>query len=178
MYYYLSYLILEVILNNKFIYEKKFMKLAINEAKKALAINEVPIGCVIVKDNKVIAKAYNKRIKEKSSLAHAEILAIKKACKKVNDWRLENCIMYITLEPCPMCAGAILQSRIPVVAIATKNQKAGAAGSIVDLFNLEKANHKISLILSDEEERKEASELLTSFFKNLRKTKIQAKFNL
>ena len=83
-------------------YNKKFMKAALKEAKKALAIGEVPIGCVIVYEDKILARAYNKRVKDKSSLSHAEILAIKKACKKMGDWRLENCTMYITLEPCPM----------------------------------------------------------------------------
>ena len=110
------------------------MNMAIDQAKKAYNINEVPIGCVIVHEDKVIANAYNRRNKDKSTLSHAEILAIKKACKKLGDWRLENCTMYITLEPCPMCAGAIVQSRIEKVVIGCLNLKAGCAGSIINIL--------------------------------------------
>lgn len=156
-------------------YEKKYMKAAIREAKKALAIDEVPIGCIIVKNNKIIARAYNKRVKDKSSLSHAEILTIKKACKKIGDWRLEDCTMYITLEPCPMCAGAIVQARIPKVVIATMNPKAGCAGSVINLLNIPNLNHQVEISMADEEEKNEAAKLLQDFFKNLRTNKMKAK---
>ena len=151
------------------------MKAAIREAKKALAIDEVPIGCIIVKNDKIIARAYNKRVKDKSSLSHAEILTIKKACKKIGDWRLEDCTMYITLEPCPMCAGAIVQARIPKVVIATMNPKAGCAGSVVNLLNMPNLNHQVEISMADEEEKNEAAKLLQDFFKNLRTNKMKAK---
>ena len=147
-------------------YEKKYMKAAIREAKKALAIDEVPIGCIIVKNDKIIARAYNKRVKDKSSLSHAEILTIKKACKKIGDWRLEDCTMYITLEPCPMCAGAIVQARIPKVVIATMNPKAGCAGSVINLLNMPNLNHQVEISMADEEEKNEAAKRLQDFFKN------------
>lgn len=156
-------------------YEKKYMKAAIREAKKALAIDEVPIGCIIVKNDKIIARAYNKRVKDKSSLSHAEILTIKKACKKIGDWRLEDCTMYITLEPCPMCAGAIVQARIPKVIIATMNPKAGCAGSVINLLNMPNLNHQVEISMADEEEKNEAAKLLQDFFKNLRTNKMKAK---
>jgi hypothetical protein len=156
-------------------YEKKYMKAAIREAKKALAIDEVPIGCIIVKNDKIIARAYNKRVKDKSSLSHAEILTIKKACKKIGDWRLEDCTMYITLEPCPMCAGAIVQARIPKVVIATMNPKAGCAGSVINLLNMPNLNHQVEISMADEEEKNEAAKLLQDFFKNLRTNKMKAK---
>ena len=156
-------------------YEKKYMKAAIREAKKALAIDEVPIGCIIVKNDKIIARAYNKRVKDKSSLSHAEILTIKKACKKIGDWRLEDCTMYITLEPCPMCAGAILQARIPKVVIATMNPKAGCAGSVINLLDMPNLNHQVEISMADEEEKNEAAKLLQDFFKNLRTNKMKAK---
>ena len=156
-------------------YEKKYMKAAIREAKKALAIDEVPIGCIIVKNDKIIARAYNKRVKDKSSLSHAEILTIKKACKKIGDWRLEDCNMYITLEPCPMCAGAIVQARIPKVVIATMNPKAGCAGSVINLLNMPNLNHQVEISMADEEEKNEAAKLLQDFFKNLRTNKMKAK---
>lgn len=156
-------------------YEKKYMKAAIREAKKALAIDEVPIGCIIVKNDKIIARAYNKRVKDKSSLSHAEILTIKKACKKIGDWRLEDCTMYITLEPCPMCAGAIVQARIPKVVIATMNPKAGCAGSVINLLNMPNLNHQVEISMADEEEKNEAANLLQDFFKNLRTNKMKAK---
>lgn len=109
----------------------KFMKAAIVQAKKAYALGEVPIGCVIVKDNQIIARGYNRRSIDHNTLAHAEMIAIKKACKKLGDWRLEDCTMYITLEPCPMCAGAIVQARIKNIVIGAMNAKAGCAGSIL-----------------------------------------------
>lgn len=152
--------------------DEKYMKLAIREAKKAFAIGEVPIGCVIVSDDTVIAKAYNKRIKNKSTLAHAEILAIQKACKKIGDWRLENCKMYITLEPCPMCAGAIVQARIPEVIMGAANPKAGCAGSIVNLFAMDGLNHKVNSVFLEGELHDEISLMLKDFFKRLRTKKL------
>ena len=154
-------------------YNKKFMKAALKEAKKALAIGEVPIGCVIVYEDKILARAYNKRVKDKSSLSHAEILAIKKACKKMGDWRLENCTMYVTLEPCPMCAGAIVQARIPTVVIGSMNPKAGCAGSVINLLDMSALNHQVEILRADEASIFEASLMLSEFFKTLRQNKIK-----
>lgn len=145
---------------------QKFMKKAILEAKKAEALGEVPIGCVIVREGKIIARGYNKRKTAKNTLSHAELIAIDKACKKTGDWRLEDCVLYVTLEPCQMCAGAIVQARIPLVVQGCKNEKAGCAGSIIDLFNVDKFNHKVELIEGVLEE--ECSTMLTSFFRSLR----------
>ncbi len=145
---------------------EKFMKKAMEQAKKAAAIGEVPIGCVIVRDGKIIARGYNRRKNDKNTLSHAELTAISKACKKTGDWRLEDCVLYVTLEPCQMCAGAIVQARFPLVVIGCKNEKAGCAGSIIDLFNVEKFNHQVETINGVLE--KECSEMLTDFFKSLR----------
>ena len=126
----------------------------------------------IVRDGKIIARGYNRRNTEKSTLAHAEIQAIRKASKVVGDWRLEDCTMYITLEPCQMCAGAIVQARIPRVVIGSRNPKAGCAGSVLDLLHVPAFNHQVELeegILQEE-----CSEMLTSFFRELRKKKKQA----
>ena len=147
--------------------KEKYMKEAIRQAKKAGKLDEVPIGCVIVRDGKIIARGYNRRNTEKSTLAHAEIQAIRKASKVVGDWRLEDCTMYITLEPCQMCAGAIVQARIPRVVIGSRNPKAGCAGSVLDLLHVPAFNHQVELeegILQEE-----CSEMLTSFFRELRK---------
>ena len=111
--------------------EEKYMKAAVREARKAAALGEVPIGCVIVYEDKIIGRGYNRRIADKNVLAHAEIAAIRKACRKMGDWRLEGCTMYVTLEPCPMCAGAIVQARIPKVVMACMNPKAGCAGRVL-----------------------------------------------
>lgn len=148
--------------------EEKYMKAAIKEALKAGALGEVPIGCVIVYEGKIIARGYNRRIIDKNVLSHAEIIAIKKACKKVGDWRLENCTMYVTLEPCPMCAGAIVQARIPNVVIGCMNPKAGCAGSVLDLLHQEGFNHKVNTQMGVLGE--ECSKLLKDFFKELRRT--------
>lgn len=145
-----------------------YMKIAIKEAQKAFDIGEVPIGCVIVYKDTIIAKAYNKRIKDKSTLSHAEILAIKKACKKLGDWRLEDCTMYITLEPCPMCAGAILQARIPNIVIGAMNPKAGCAGSVINLLNMDGFNHRVNIEILEDDIHKECSQLMKTFFKKLR----------
>ena len=149
--------------------DEKFMKVALLQAKKAKSINEVPIGCVIVYENNIIARGYNKRNLKKNSIAHAEIIAIEKACKKLNDWRLEGCTMYITLEPCQMCAGAIVQSRIDRVVIGCMNKKAGCAGSLLNILQMDCFNHKVDItydVLKDE-----CSTLLTDFFQLLRKSK-------
>lgn len=147
----------------------KFMKEALKEAKKAELINEVPVGAVIVKDGKVISRAYNKKETTNSAINHAEIIAIQKANKKLNSWRLLDCEMYVTLEPCSMCAGAILQSRIKKVYIGTMDQKTGSCGSVFNLFDDYKFNHKVDIesgICKDECEK-----ILQDFFINLRNTK-------
>lgn len=149
--------------------EEKYMKEAIKQAQKAYAIDEVPIGCVIVKENKIIAKAYNKRNTNKTTLAHAELLAIQKACKKLGDWRLEECTMYITLEPCQMCAGAIVQARIPKVVIGTYNPKAGCAGSILNLLQMKEFNHQVEVVGNVLEE--ECSQMMKQFFREMRERK-------
>lgn len=146
--------------------DEKYMKVAIRQAKKAYAIGDVPIGCVIVYENKIIARGYNKRNKNKTTLAHAEILAIAKASKIIGDWRLENCTLYVTLEPCQMCAGAIVQARIPRVVIGTMSPKAGCAGSVINLLEMEEFNHQVEVERNVLEE--ECSAMLTSFFKELR----------
>ena len=150
----------------------KFMKAAIVQAKKAYALGEVPIGCVIVKDNQIIARGYNRRSIDHNTLAHAEMIAIKKACKKLGDWRLEDCTMYITLEPCPMCAGAIVQARIKNIVIGAMNAKAGCAGSILDLMNIQRFNHQVDTLLLDGEIHEECVELLKNFFRELRQKKL------
>ena len=155
----------------KYTEDEKCMKEAIKQAKKAEAIGDVPIGCVIVHDGQVIARGYNKRNKDTTVLAHAELLAMKKACKKLGDWRLEDCTMYITLEPCQMCAGAIVQARIPRVVIGCRNPKAGCAGSILNLLNVPAFNHQVELTEGILQE--ECSTLLKEFFRKLRKIKVQ-----
>ena len=148
--------------------DEYFMRLALKEAQKAYDIGEVPIGCVIVKDDKVIARGYNKREKLKSSLAHAEIIAITKASKKLNSWRLEGCKMYITLEPCIMCGGAIIQSRIDEVIYGAKDNRFGVHDSITNIFNL-KFNHSVSI--KNKVLENECSSIISDFFKKLRETK-------
>lgn len=149
--------------------DEKYMKEAIKQAKKAYKQDEVPIGCVIVHEDKIIARAYNKRNMKKNPLAHAEIMAINKAAKALGDWRLEECTMYITLEPCQMCAGAIVQARIPKVVIGSMNPKAGCAGSILNLLQVAKFNHQVEIVSGVME--KECTEMLQNFFKELRKKK-------
>ena len=124
---------------------EKYMKDAIRQAKKAAALGEVPIGCVIVHDGQVIGRGYNRRNTDKSTLAHAEITAIKRASKKLGDWRLEDCTMYVTLEPCQMCAGAIVQSRMKKVVIGSMNPKAGCAGSVLNLLQMAQFNHQVEI---------------------------------
>lgn len=147
--------------------EEKFMAAAIREAHKAAALEEVPIGCVIVRDGKIIARGYNKRRTDKNVLSHAEIIALRKACRKTGDWRLEECELYVTLEPCPMCAGAIVQARIPKVCIGAMNPKAGCAGSVIDMFQLDALNHQVETVIGILGE--ECSQMLKDFFKAMRK---------
>ena len=147
--------------------EEKNMKAAIKQARKAEALGEVPIGCVIEYEGKIIARGYNRRIVDKTVLAHAEILAIRKACRRMGDWRLEGRTMYVTLEPCPMCAGAIVQARIPKVVIGCMNPKAGCAGSVLDMFHEPGFNHQVEVESGVLQE--ECSQMLTEFFKDLRK---------
>ena len=144
----------------------KYMKEALKEAKKAYRLGEVPIGCVIVHDNKVIGRGYNRRNTDKTTLAHAEISAIKKASRVIGDWRLEDCTLYVTLEPCQMCAGAIVQARIPRVVMASMNPKAGCGGSILNILEMDEFNHQVNVSRGILE--KECSELLVKFFKELR----------
>ena len=149
--------------------DESFMKQAVKQAKKAYDKLETPIGCVIVHEDKIIARGYNKRNMKKNTLAHAEILAINKASKVLGDWRLEDCTMYVTLEPCPMCAGAIVQARIPHVVIGSMNPKAGCAGSVLNLLQQDGLNHQVEItkgVLAEE-----CSGLMTSFFRELRKNK-------
>lgn len=145
---------------------KIFMKKAIEEAEKAAKIGEVPIGAVIVKDGEIVSTGYNKRENHKNALLHAEIEAIDDACKKLQSWRLIDCSLYVTLEPCPMCAGAIINSRIRRVIFGAKDAKAGSCGSVINLFELE-YNHRPEIISGVME--KECGDLLSNFFKNLRR---------
>jgi len=149
--------------------EEKFMKEALKEARKAYEKEEVPVGAVIVKDGKIIARAYNLKESKKDTTKHAEIEAIKKASKKLDSWRLEDCEMYVTLEPCPMCAGALIQSRIKKVYIGTKDPKTGACGSKLNLLNDYNFNHKVEI--NDDVLQKDCENILKDFFKKLRNMK-------
>ena len=149
--------------------DRKFMRQALTQAKKAAAIDEVPIGCVIVCDGKVIARGYNRRNIESSVLGHAELAAMKKASKKLGDWRLEGCTMYITLEPCPMCAGAIVQARVDRVVIGSMNAKAGCAGSVLNVLQEKRFNHQVEMEKGILEE--ECAAMLSGFFAQLRERK-------
>lgn len=151
--------------------DEKYMRAAIREAKKAGAIGEVPIGCVIVYEDRIIARGYNRRTTDKNVLSHAEIIAIRKACKKIGDWRLEGCTMYVTLEPCPMCAGAIVQARIPKVVFGCMNPKAGCAGSVLNMLEQEGFNHQVETEIGVMGE--ECSQMMKDFFKELRNRKKQ-----
>ena len=144
----------------------KYMREAIRQAKKAKALGEVPIGCVIEYRGKIIGRGYNRRKTDKNTLSHAELNAIRKASKVMGDWRLEECTMYVTLEPCQMCSGAIVQARIPKVVIGCMNPKAGCAGSILSIFDVPEFNHQVETEKGMLEE--ECSALLTDFFKELR----------
>ena len=144
----------------------KYMKEALKQAKKAYALGEVPIGCVIVYEDKIIARGYNRRNTDKNTLAHAEVAAINRASKKLGDWRLEDCTLYVTLEPCQMCAGAIVQSRITNVVMGCMNPKAGCGGSILNILEMPEFNHQVNVLRGVMEE--ECSQILQDFFKELR----------
>ncbi len=145
---------------------EKYMREALKEAKKAIRLGEVPIGCVIVYEDKIIGRGYNKRNTKKTTLAHAELIAIEKASKVLGDWRLEDCTMYVTLEPCQMCSGAIVQARVKKVVIGTMNPKAGCAGSILNILQMKEFNHQVETEIGVLEE--ECTKVLQSFFKELR----------
>ena len=149
--------------------ENKYMADALKQAKKAYEIDETPVGAVIVKDGKIISRAYNKRETKKNCLCHAEIMAINKACKKLGGWRLFDCDMYVTLEPCPMCAGAIISARIKNLYFGAYDEKSGCAGSVLNLFEENKFNHNVNVtggVMVDE-----CSGILKDFFKYLRDKK-------
>lgn len=147
--------------------QETYMKEALKQAKKAYLLGEVPIGCVIVYQGKIIGRGYNRRNTDKNTLSHAEITAINKASKRIGDWRLEECTLYVTLEPCQMCAGAIVQARIPEVVMGCMNPKAGCAGSVLNILEMPQFNHQVSVtrgILGQE-----CSDMLKTFFTELRK---------
>lgn len=146
--------------------QEKYMKEALRQAKKAYALGEVPIGCVIVYEGKVVGRGYNRRNTDKNTLSHAEITAINKASKKVGDWRLEGCTLYVTLEPCQMCAGAIVQARIDEVVMGSMNPKAGCGGSILNILEMKEFNHQVRVTRGVLKE--ECTRMLTQFFKELR----------
>lgn len=146
--------------------QEKYMKEALKQAAKAYALGEVPIGCVIVHEGRIIGRGYNRRNTDKNTLAHAEITAINKASKKIGDWRLEDCTLYVTLEPCQMCAGAIVQARIPEVVMGCMNPKAGCAGSILNILDMPEFNHQVAVTRGVLEA--ECSEMLKTFFVELR----------
>lgn len=146
--------------------DEKYMKQALKEAKKAYELGEVPIGCVIVYEGRIIGRGYNRRNTDKNTLCHAEITAIRKASKKMGDWRLEGCTMYVTLEPCQMCAGACVQARMDRVVIGCQSPKSGCAGSVINILQMDEFNHQVEItkdVLKDE-----CSEMLTVFFEELR----------
>lgn len=153
--------------------DEKYMKEAMRQAKKAWALEEAPIGCVIVYEGKIIARGYNRRNTDKNTLSHAELNAIRKASKKMGDWRLEGCTMYVTLEPCQMCAGAIVQARIPRVVIGSMNPKAGCAGSVLNILEMEGFNHQVQVTRGVLKE--ECSQMLSAFFQELREKKKRLK---
>lgn len=145
---------------------EKYMREALKQAKKAYALGEVPIGCVIVYQDKIIGRGYNRRKTDKNTLSHAEITAIRKASKYMGDWRLEECTLYVTLEPCQMCAGAIVQARIPEVVMGCMNPKAGCAGSILNILDMPEFNHQVKITSGVLQE--ECSNMLKTFFSELR----------
>lgn len=144
-----------------------WMQYAIAEAKKAEAIREVPIGAVIVRDGTIVGRGYNTRETSLDPTAHAEMIAIRQASETLGAWRLLDCTLYVTLEPCPMCAGAIIQSRIPLLVYGTTDPKAGCAGTLMNLLDDSRFNHQTEIIAGIEQER--CAELLTNFFRNLRR---------
>lgn len=156
-------------------FDERFMKEAVKQAKKAWSMGETPIGAVIVHDGKIIARGCNKRELKKNSLCHAEISAINKACKKRGGWRLFGCDLYVTLEPCPMCSGAIIQSRIDNLYFGAYDKKSGCAGSVMNMFSDYTFNHNVSVFGGILEE--ECSAMLSEFFRELRKSKKEKKSN-
>lgn len=148
---------------------EKFMKAALKQAQKAYILEEVPIGCVIVHEGRIIARGYNRRNTDKNTLSHAELNAIRKASRKLGDWRLEGCTMYVTLEPCQMCAGALVQARVDKVYIGSMNAKAGCAGSVLNLLQMEGFNHQVEIEAGILQE--ECSSMLSGFFRELREKK-------
>jgi tRNA(adenine34) deaminase len=158
----------------KYTEDEKYMALALSQAKRAAKIGEVPIGCVIVRDGgAVIGRGYNRRTTDHNVLAHAEITAIRKACRAISDWRLENCTLYVTLEPCPMCAGAIVQARIPRVVIGAMNPKAGCAGSVLNILDEKGFNHQAEVVTGVLGET--CSAMLKNFFRELREKRKREK---
>lgn len=153
--------------------DEKFMRIALQEANKAKKLGEVPIGAVIVKENQVVSTGYNLRETSQTALSHAELIAIDEANKTLNSWRLDDCTLYVTLEPCPMCAGAIVQARIKRVVFGAYDPKAGCAGTLMNLLNEKRFNHQVSLTSGVLLEN--CSELLTNFFKDLRRKKEKRK---
>lgn len=149
--------------------DEKFMKQAIKQAQKAYEQEEIPVGAVIVKDNKIIARAYNKKEQKQDTTNHAEIIAIQKASKKLKTWRLTDCKMYVTLEPCSMCAGALIQARLKKVYIGTMDEKTGSCGSVLNLLQDYTFNHKVEVQTGILQE--ECESLLKKFFKELRQKK-------
>lgn len=149
--------------------DEYFMKEAIKEAKKAYQKNEVPVGAVVVKNNEIVARGHNIKETKKDTTKHAEIIAIQKASKKINAWRLEDCTMYVTLEPCTMCAGAIIQARLKRLIIGTMDKKTGACGSVLNLIDDYEFNHKVELETGIMET--ECRQIMKDFFKELRKIK-------
>ncbi len=145
-----------------------YMRKAIEQAKLAYYENEVPIGCVIAYDGKIIGKGYNKRNGRKNPLSHAEIEAINEACEVIDDWRLEKCILFVTVEPCPMCAGAIVQARIEEVVFGTRNKKAGCGGSVLNILDCDGLNHRVKITEGVMQE--ECGELMSDFFRKMRGT--------
>lgn len=145
---------------------EKYMKQALKQAQKAYDIGEAPIGCVIVYQDRIIGRGYNRRTVDKNTLAHAELIAIRKASRKLGDWRLEDCTLYVTLEPCQMCSGAIIQARIKAVVIGCMNPKAGCAGSVLNLLEMTEFNHQAEVTRGVLEA--ECSKIMKDFFKELR----------
>lgn len=150
-----------------------YMKEALEQAQKAFELDETPIGAVIVLGGEIIATGYNRRNTDKNPLAHAEIIAINEAAGKIGDWRLEDCTLYITLEPCPMCAGAIVQARIPKVVFGARSPKAGFAGSVINILQLDTLNHQVDIVDGVLEE--ECSQILKEYFHNMREEKKRSK---
>ncbi|MBR3173215.1 MAG: tRNA adenosine(34) deaminase TadA [Eubacterium sp.] len=149
--------------------KEKFMRAALKQAKKAEKRDEVPVGCVIVKDGEIIGHGYNRRMTDRNTISHAEMNAILNASRKLDDWRLDDCEMYVTNEPCQMCAGAIVQARIKKVYIGCMNPKSGCAGSIMNLLQVDEFNHQVEIetgVLEDE-----CSAIMTNYFKELRNNK-------